>query len=194
MITKIVNIIPGLRSRVSHFRITVLYSLDPGYQSVLTPPPPTAPIDPQCIDFTVDCYYSQVSSIISLSWHSMSGPGYWLREQVVTSLTSGSWRKRRRWRSWRCPCQPSPSWTPGNCWGSWALAPWGKRRSSARLKRSLADLRGEQKGRSMNGVRMRRWMGVSVRSDAWCAAFQDANKHALFTHRQFFPGQTTSEG
>lgn len=117
-----------------------------------------------------------------------------LREQVVTSLTSGSWRKRRRWRSWRCPCQPSPSWTPGNCWGSWALAPWGKRRSSARLKRSPADLRGEQKGRSMNGVRMRRWMGVSVRSDAWCAAFKDANKHALFTHRQFFPGQTTSEG
>lgn len=94
MITKIVNIIPGLRSRVSHFRITVLYSLDPGYQSVLTPPPPTAPIDPQCIDFTVDCYYSQVSSIISLSWHSMSGPGYcyesrWLHHSPQEAGESG---------------------------------------------------------------------------------------------------------
>lgn len=58
-----------------------------------------------------------------------------------TSRTSGSWRKRRRWRSWRCPCQPGLGWTPGNCWGSSAPSLWGRRRLSPHSERSPAALK-----------------------------------------------------
>lgn len=60
---------------------------------------------------------------------------------VTAALTSESWRKRPRWRSWRCPCQPALSWTPGNCWGSSAPSLWGKRRLWPHLERSRADLK-----------------------------------------------------
>lgn len=64
---------------------------------------------------------------------------------VTSSLTSGSWRKRRWWRSWRCPCQPTLSWTPGNCWGSSVPSPWGRRRLSPHSERNPADLEGGER-------------------------------------------------
>jgi len=64
----------------------------------------------------------------------------YIMKAVVTSLTSESWRKLRRWRSWRCRYQPSLNWTLENCWGSSPLSLWETKRLSPHSERSPADL------------------------------------------------------
>lgn len=102
--------------------------------------PPTHP----CMDLLLHrdlwCLFTSSSGIAPLFAHTHREAVMKESPPLVTSFTSDSWRKQRRWRSWRCQCQPWLSWRPGNCWGSSAPALWGKQRSSWHSDRSPSDL------------------------------------------------------